>query len=80
MYLPLALKDPPYAPIKSGSSNLFYVVAYGAFQVSDCGGSCKQQATLISKYVIETPSNLPSWTPGSWVRGGNGIIAIRLTQ
>ena len=78
LYLPLATSNPP--PKKIGNDNLFNIVAYGAFEVSSCGGTCKHQATLIGKYIIDTPSDLPSWTPGSWARGQNGIIAIRLTK
>jgi hypothetical protein len=80
MYLPMALENPPYAPIKSGSSDLFYIVGYGAFQVSSCSGSCKHEATLLGKYLVQTPSALSGWTAGSWTLGQNGIIAIRLTQ
>lgn len=78
MYVPLATNEP--AAVKSGNDNLFYVVAYAAFYVSSCGPPCQNQATLIDKYVIETPVNMPSWTRGTWVRGQDGIIAIRLTQ
>ncbi len=77
MYVPLATDNPP--PEKKGNLRLFQVVDYAAFEVSSCGSNC-HQATLLSKFLVETPSNLPSWTPGTWARGDDGIIAIRLTR
>ncbi len=78
MYVPIATDNPP--PQKLGSDNLFYIVAYATFEISDCSSPCQHQATLIGKYIVQAPSGLPAWTPGSWARGENGVIAIRLTQ
>ncbi len=78
MFVPLATDNP--MPKKVGSDNFFYIVAYAAFQVSDCKSPCQHQATLINDYIIQAPDGLPSWTPGSWTRGAGGIIAIRLSK
>jgi Flp pilus assembly protein TadG len=78
MFVPLATDTPP--AVKNGSENLFYVVAYAAFTVSSCNSPCQDQATLLSTYIIDTPVDMPAWVRGTWKRGDNGIIAIRLTQ
>jgi Flp pilus assembly protein TadG len=80
LYLPLSYDDGSHPPQSHGNSISFYTVAYGAFEVSQCSGSCKHTATLIGKYVIDTPDGTPAWKPGTWKLGDNGIIAIRLTQ
>jgi len=77
MYVPLAISTP--APVKSGQDFSFYVVSYAAMQISSCGANC-HQGKLLDKYIIQTPSSLPAWVPGSWVRGQSGIISIRLTK
>lgn len=78
LFLPLATDNPK--PQKVGSSSLFNVVGYAAFNISECSGGCKHQATLIGKYIIDTPEGTPEWQSGTWKRGDNGIIAIRLTK
>ena len=80
MYLPLAYDDGSHPPQSHGNAISFYTVAYGAFKVSQCSEPCKHQATLIGKYVVDTPTGTPEWQPATWKRGDNGIIAIRLTQ
>jgi Flp pilus assembly protein TadG len=80
LYLPLSYDDGGHPPQSHGNSISFYTVAYGVFEVSECGGSCKHTATLIGKYVIETPDGTPTWKTGTWKVGDDGIIAIRLTR
>lgn len=78
MFVPIATDNPP--PRKVGNDNLFYIVAYAAFEISSCSSPCQHQATLLDKYIVQVPTNFPVWEPGTWARGDHGIIAIRLTQ
>jgi Flp pilus assembly protein TadG len=81
LYLPLSYNYMgQHNPSHHGNEFTMYAVAYGVFRVSECSGSCKHEATLIGKYIIDTPVGMPEWQPGTWKRGNNGIIAIRLTK
>lgn len=80
MYLPLSYDDVSHPPQSHGTDISFFTVAYGVFKVSECSQPCKHQATLIGKYIIDTPTGTAEWQPATWKRGDNGIIAIRRTQ
>ncbi|MGA7304008.1 MAG: pilus assembly protein TadG-related protein [Rhodothermales bacterium] len=70
-------------PIASGSvDDQLSVQTVGAFLVSECSpsGNC-HEGTLLSNYVIGTPSGLGEWDgSGGWAPGKGGIITVRITE
>lgn len=68
-------------PIASQASNgKFYVVTVGAFLVTQSHANA-HVGTLLSNYVIGTPSGQGQWDGSNgWTPGAGGIVTIRITD